>query len=156
MAVTINHSAATAAIASMTASNTSNIRAGEIFMRLLFRRARFVNGPPVPAGGTVKDQRMRQLVFDEGNRTLARGADEAGVSRRCQWCGSVHADSASPWKEARQIPGRKMPVLADTAYPRLGKALNGQTKVRPGRGRTAWPSTDSAGWKRQSVLPMPS
>jgi hypothetical protein len=59
---------------------------------LLFRRARFVNGPPVPAGGTMKDQRTRQLIFDEGNRTLARGADEAGVSRWAQWCGTVHVD----------------------------------------------------------------
>ena len=57
---------------------------------LLFRRARFVNGPPVPAGGTVKDQRMRQLVLDEGHRALACGADEAGVSRWCQWCGRKH------------------------------------------------------------------
>jgi hypothetical protein len=38
----------------------------------------------------VKDQDMRQLILDEGNRALARGADEAGVSRWCQWCGGNH------------------------------------------------------------------
>ena len=40
----------------------------------------------------MQDQRTRQLIFDEGNRTLARGADEAGVSRWCQWCGTVYVD----------------------------------------------------------------
>ena len=40
---------------------------------LLFRRARFVSGPPVPAGGTVKDQHMPKLILDEGNRALAHG-----------------------------------------------------------------------------------
>jgi hypothetical protein len=38
----------------------------------------------------VKDQRMRQFVLYEGHRSIARGADEAGVFRWCQWCGGNH------------------------------------------------------------------
>ena len=93
---------------------------------LLFRRARFVNGPPVPAGGTVKDQRVRQFVLYEGHRSLARGADEAGVFRWCQWYGGNH--TAIRGKAGTTTEDA---VLAETEHRPHWKAHTGQTKVGP-------------------------
>ena len=208
---------------------------------LLFRSARFVNRPPVPAGGTVKDQDMPKLILDEGNRALARGADEAGVlrcvgdarrtmpsghsrstrrivvfrydapaqrpvlglqlvaptecagpviedsrperviveepgddrsvsartkhrMRQQQAIGATHAPHdgrrvrhqliGHGTQEARQIPGQKMPVLAETEQRSSWKAPNGQTKVRPEAARGT--EADEYGLARRPQWEVPA
>jgi hypothetical protein len=80
----------------------------------------------------VKDERMRELVFDEGNRALARGADEAGVSRRCQRCGTVHADRGSTLETGKPDTSTDhAPFALIPNNARLGRRLAGRQRSGP-------------------------
>jgi hypothetical protein len=73
------------------------------------RRARCVSGPPVSAGGTVKDQRMRQLVLDVGNRALARGSKRGRCfrcvgARRAMASGHHSPAGVSSYSDTRRQP----------------------------------------------------
>ena len=76
----------------------------------MLRRAGHVSGPPVATGRTVKDQCTRKLILDEGNRALARGADEAGVlryirnARRSRSSGHHSRAVVSSYSDTRRQP----------------------------------------------------
>ena len=94
----------------------------------------------------MKDQRMRQLILDEGHRTFARGADEAGVSRWCQWCGGNHTalrgKADTTIENAASRRNRTTPALEGVQRADKGRAQKGDAAYGAQDGSGVPPACD--------------